>query len=111
VAYDPLNTVVGKRLATTRKDLKLSQETVCGMSGMKQTTLSTIESGRGGIRLTNLVLLCGIYGKTVAEVLTGLEIELAEVELTEQIVEEFEAAQPPESQEVEAENTEEPEPQ
>ena len=77
MTYDPLNIIVGARLAMVRKSLKLSQETVCGMSGMKQTTLSTIESGRGGIRLTNLLLLCGIYGKTVSELLTELEVELA----------------------------------
>ncbi len=62
---------MGKRIATRRKELKLTQDTLAEKVGVSLQTISCVELGKKAIRPCNLIRLCSVLQTSTDYILTG----------------------------------------
>ena len=62
-------TELGDRLRLAREEAKLTQAAAASVANIARTTLVAIEQGQRRIRLTELQMLAGLYGKSINEIL------------------------------------------
>lgn len=75
-------TEMGKRIATRRKELKMTQEALAERVGVSLQTISCVELGKKAIRPYNLVRLCSVLQTSTDYILIGQKSskELAQID-------------------------------
>ena len=81
---------LSQRLADLRKENKLSQEALAEKMGLSRQAISKWERGESAPDTENLILLSGIYGITLDELLHGKETKETAEEPIEKPIEEIE---------------------
>ncbi len=64
--------VVGTRIAIRREAMKLSQEDLADRAGLHRTTISPLELGKGGFRITTLFRIAGVLKVSPSELVSGV---------------------------------------
>ena len=62
---------MGKRIATRRKEMKMTQEALAEKVGVSLQTISCVELGKKAIRPYNLIRLCSILDTSTDYILVG----------------------------------------
>lgn len=64
-----VNTHIGEKIKELRKSKEISQENLAQCLGLCRVSLVNIESGRQGLTLEKLLMLCAIFNCTFSEIL------------------------------------------
>lgn len=76
---------IGRRIATTRKQLKLTQENLSNATGLSTQTISSAENGRKALRPENIVKICESLNISADYLLCGEATSLSDLAGAEQI--------------------------